>query len=505
MASVLRKYLEGHDEKCPTNAHILVEYSKQNSHLKTLQWMDAHVLIENYMIHGKIIGSDNDTIDAENSHNISSKLFTTAGYQKSFEHNMYNAHIAQESQQRFSYHRQKRSHKKLKYQRTRNRYINDSDDTEDYKHDNDVYESKTTHSALSKRNKRNKTKYTGIPQTMGISNPFYIEHNDVHIPKEYQRKYSNYSEDYEVTSNQICTKTKQHTQVHIIPFAIHHKIYPITQKTEQFNTYLCAVFTLIVIWICVSSLMGYAASQIFITAIHKTQQNNAYYNSFNINGECIITQRKQHWSEGAESVTSYYHIYQYKIYNHSSCNGTLYNNTYSMTESVNEKSTYKYEIGDIFTCIANENCEIIEDKYEFENDTANGGVYFAGVLICICACISCATPPWMYYIKPEEYNINGVEWREYVKYKSGEDKELHYVYQWNNIMTDKQRIDYYVNYYGRKYELNMYDTINEMLFTYLGSDENHEMIETVSRRSHHTSLTSLTSLTSITPMTVLLT
>eukprot|EP01084_Bolivina_argentea_P020439 38005_1 len=66
MASVLRKYLQDHGD-CPTNAHILVEYSKHDSHLKTLQWLDAHILIENYMIHDKIIGSDSDTNDGANS------------------------------------------------------------------------------------------------------------------------------------------------------------------------------------------------------------------------------------------------------------------------------------------------------------------------------------------------------------------------------------------------------------------------------------------------------
>eukprot|EP01084_Bolivina_argentea_P093215 167669_1 len=65
MSQVFRQYLQEHDGECPYNAHILVNYSRKHSNLKTLQWMDAHLLIEHYMIHDSILDFESDC-DTEN-------------------------------------------------------------------------------------------------------------------------------------------------------------------------------------------------------------------------------------------------------------------------------------------------------------------------------------------------------------------------------------------------------------------------------------------------------
>eukprot|EP01083_Nonionella_stella_P158142 514340_1 len=63
MATVFRQYLQDNHGKCPNNAHLLVDYSKHHSNFKSMEWIDAHLLIEHYMLYGRILPSDGDSDD----------------------------------------------------------------------------------------------------------------------------------------------------------------------------------------------------------------------------------------------------------------------------------------------------------------------------------------------------------------------------------------------------------------------------------------------------------
>eukprot|EP01083_Nonionella_stella_P218284 782882_1 len=123
------------------------------------------------------------------------------------------------------------------------------------------------------------------------------------------------------------------------------------------------VFLLLVfIYLAIIGTGSFGAYMVFSIAIAKTKEiknDIRYLKSFNIPGRCITTESSESGRPGAEGSTIYSSHYSFKVYNNSLCadsdTGKSTNTTYHWTD----KHSKKYENGEIFECVSNENCDEI--------------------------------------------------------------------------------------------------------------------------------------------------
>eukprot|EP01084_Bolivina_argentea_P180469 311791_1 len=213
-----------------------------------------------------------------------------------------------------------------------------------------------------------------------------------------------------------------------------------------------------------------------------------YIKSFDVHGECIITETHSYWVENEdeasggptpnvgggggggrgrrlrrrtllESGSTLNVDYKYKIYNVSACAAAeRYDQSiFEFTKEYKEETPNIYQVGDIIQCQTNENCDEITRNaathFSARTEEANWTIA-GGVMMCIVSCCCCGCVMYILCFMLE---------RLYVGYHR---QMLEYYQEEWKKMKLYQKTDYFVSYYFRKYKLNLVNEINSLITDY---------------------------------------
>eukprot|EP01084_Bolivina_argentea_P078992 143352_1 len=257
----------------------------------------------------------------------------------------------------------------------------------------------------------------------------------------------------------------------INPYLIYHTPYPIDQlqakkqiihdKLRLTKISFMKTFLIILCFILIT-IVGLWGSRYFYVELA----------TYNIKGDCIVV---------SNSLCSY-------VLKTSTDSLPICDKRHNSDHTFNIESCddYEYEINEIIPCYTNAKCDEL-----FMEEGTEPVYIFVGILINIAAvCIMiiamyCMYAAWIIChchvnYKPVYVIMEYVEkWLDMVwpvshrydkweeqRLMNGKEKQLYNVREWGKL-TDLQKVDYFFGYCTRKYNLNLYENIADILLEYM--------------------------------------
>eukprot|EP01084_Bolivina_argentea_P136637 240638_1 len=291
-------------------------------------------------------------------------------------------------------------------------------------------------------------------------------------------KYSTVPQTTKIVSNNVYTTR----------YPKHSKRY---QATKQCCDSCCPAFwktsCFILFGLCFLAVVGlivYGGILVIQQGVHyeSKNKNNDAFNSAYFSAECICVDES---SENTticdyklnQCYTNEIWTYTFQLYDDNTDCDKYDNKTIFETK----ESYDRYNINDTKLCWVSIDCnKKYIDKTRAMQDAAvsmddeNGLIaallYCASVIIFFTACCCCCMTVWYWnlFIDIPVESINYVDCTDCCNYWSGNDKNNYYRSQWKS-MSYKQKCDYYISFYARKYDLNLGQDVYHTLYEY--SDE----------------------------------
>ena len=122
---------------------------------------------------------------------------------------------------------------------------------------------------------------------------------------------------------------------------------------------------------------------------------------------------------------------------------------------------------------------VVLEGVDKDNSSTKGWMIFAAVILFIVACCACACcgVAWIGTFGHEDdcgRNISGVEteWNICIKKVRGVYMNHYYHQEWR-CLSKRKRLDYYLGYYSRLYEIDITDSICRIMNEYVGTGERY--------------------------------
>ena len=393
MATVFRRYLDENDGQCPTNAHVLVNYSKQQTDLKTMKWIDAHLIIEHYMLHNEILPSDSDSDedsdDSYSNHQNTNIINNNNNTDNSNNNNKNNNNNRIQNYLNHHVNNIKRSisHRMISY-----KTLNDIQDDND---DDDRVNNKEK-STLSRR-----------------ETPFGIQQDPI-----ISRQESNH-------------------------FLFNAQSYPTRERRESQVTDPCFRVCDILILFCCTTITLCVGIFVLMIGINKYE----YHKQYSIDGKCKcidtnIDNKYQHkW-------IIYNNSFNYICNNYDSF---INNKTFITT---NDETIYEY--GSIHDCFTNQQCDKFYVN-NIDNHQSMGTIYLYSGSIVLIIGICCFIMTFLCYCKICKTSkfIHCQYCSDCLEYCSGKDATNFYDEQDDILRKQQKRLEYILSYQTRKCRIQL--------------------------------------------------
>eukprot|EP01084_Bolivina_argentea_P180070 311088_1 len=275
---------------------------------------------------------------------------------------------------------------------------------------------------------------------------------------------------------------------------IYHTPYPLEEDREKYEIPFkwllfdfCKPCLLSVICLTICGIAIWCA----ISLIAEQNTLNEYESTFTIPGNCICIHRDSYDDESCAydsdglPTNCYYWVvqeFEWIIANHSLCNNKLGNKIFMTDRKVDIDDPWYYNINETIKCYSNPTCDTltIDGDINYHGKGGDNALFAPILLLTLSGCfLICCFPSCAYemfsLLTCHSYEhgplLFTVKWmrssytedlKDYKYFKKGIFSAIHNEKEWFNMSIDG-KIDYFMNYYGRKYKYILAIEINDFV------------------------------------------